>query len=326
MPGAWRLLKTWSINEIPNRAPPLPEHVLHALCGWGAFHGHFSFAISLLIGFYGMMRTGEILALHRKDFYSEVNSKKVLISLGFTKGGKRAGAAESVVIAHDMAVRPIQRWMKLTRPADYLTSSPTKWRSLFSEAISSLGIAEFGFRPCSLRRGGATWWFGKHHSLDQILVQGRWQAAKTARIYINEGLAILAELQLKQSDSRLNPFLTQFRSHFNFPTFATLSPPVTSTGRSGDVERVPNLSFQWKRGSLTENIFKKKKDSFIVLRAFFRVRGLACPEKGEHLTLSPLTLGSGPGSGRGKTEVDELIFLVSYFFIYFLTNSLRSRT
>lgn len=33
MPGAWRLLKTWNINEIPNRAPPLPQHVVHAMCG-----------------------------------------------------------------------------------------------------------------------------------------------------------------------------------------------------------------------------------------------------------------------------------------------------
>ena len=27
LPGSWRLLKTWSINEIPARAPPCPEHV-----------------------------------------------------------------------------------------------------------------------------------------------------------------------------------------------------------------------------------------------------------------------------------------------------------
>lgn len=33
LPGAWRLLKTWHVNEIPNRAPPIPEHVLHAMTG-----------------------------------------------------------------------------------------------------------------------------------------------------------------------------------------------------------------------------------------------------------------------------------------------------
>ena len=203
---------------------------------------------------------------------------------------------------------------------------PQSGEASFLKPFHLLELLSLVFDPCSLRRGGATWWFGKHHSLDQILVQGRWQAAKTARIYINEGLAILAELQLKQSDSRLNPFLTQFRSHFNFPTFATLSPPVTSTGRSGGRGKGTKSKFSMKKREFDWKYFQKKKDSFIVLRAFFRVRGLACPEKGEHLTLSPLTLGSGPGSGRGKTEVDELIFLVSYFFIYFLTNSLRSRT
>lgn len=33
LPGAWRLLKTWSINEIPARAPPIPDHVVHAWRG-----------------------------------------------------------------------------------------------------------------------------------------------------------------------------------------------------------------------------------------------------------------------------------------------------
>ena len=32
-PGSWRLLKTWSVNELPNRAPPLPEVILQAMVG-----------------------------------------------------------------------------------------------------------------------------------------------------------------------------------------------------------------------------------------------------------------------------------------------------
>ena len=32
--GAWRMLKAWNLHEIPSRAPPLPEHVLHAMVGW----------------------------------------------------------------------------------------------------------------------------------------------------------------------------------------------------------------------------------------------------------------------------------------------------
>lgn len=48
LPGAWRLLKTWQVNEIPNRAPPLLEHVVQAMAGWAFFKGYFSFGVSLL--------------------------------------------------------------------------------------------------------------------------------------------------------------------------------------------------------------------------------------------------------------------------------------
>ena len=55
--GAWRLLRTWSQNEIPCRAPPLPAHVLHAMVGWSFFHQHVTFGISLLLGYYGMVKS-----------------------------------------------------------------------------------------------------------------------------------------------------------------------------------------------------------------------------------------------------------------------------
>jgi len=232
LPGAWRLLKTWAVNEIPNRAPPLPEHVLHALCGWAVLKQHFSFAVSLLLGFYGMLRTGELLEVRRKDFVAESHGRRIVLSLGLTKGGKRAGAAESVVLGHDTLTRPLFHWMKLTSGMQKLTMSPAKWRGLFQEAIEALGLKAFEFRPYSLRRGGATWWFSKHQSLDTILIQGRWQAAKTARMYINEGLAILAELKLTPQDPRIKSFISMHRNHLFSPTFATLEPPP-KVGRKG---------------------------------------------------------------------------------------------
>ena len=196
LPGAWRLLKTWSQHEIPCRAPPLPAHVLHAMVGWAIFHQRFTFAISLLIGFYGMLRTGEIIGLRGSHILSDSRSNKILISLGLTKGGKRHGAAESVVIGYDLAVHFIQHWKTLATPSTPLAVNPGQWRSLFNDSLAALKMSHMNFRPYSLRRGGATWWFSKHHSLDKILLQGRWAAPKTARIYLNEGLSMLAEMVL----------------------------------------------------------------------------------------------------------------------------------
>ena len=202
--GAWRLLKTWGQQEIPNRAPPLPAHVLHAMVGWAFFHQHFTFGVSLLLGFYGMLRTGEIHDLRASQILCEPGQSTIVMSLGLTKGGKRQGAAESAVIGYDVVVRIVQHWKTLTKDSTPLAKNPASWRAKFNEALQALELMDFGFRPYSLRRGGATWWFARHHSLDKILLQGRWQAARTARIYINEGLSILAELSLPPSRPSLS--------------------------------------------------------------------------------------------------------------------------
>ena len=162
LPGAWRLLKAWHVNEIPNRAPPFPDYIVHAMCGWAIFHGHGTFAVSLLVGFYGMLRTGELLGLRAQDFKSHESQRKLLISLGLTKSGKRAGAAESVVLGLDLPVNAVRHWLSLSRPSTPLAKNPANWRSLFNQAIEALSLSSYGFRPYSLRRGGATWWFGKH--------------------------------------------------------------------------------------------------------------------------------------------------------------------
>ena len=52
--GAWRLLKAWNVNEIPNRAPPFPERILLSLTGFFLFHNDPGMALSLLLGFYGI--------------------------------------------------------------------------------------------------------------------------------------------------------------------------------------------------------------------------------------------------------------------------------
>eukprot|EP00438_Fugacium_kawagutii_P015982 Skav227119 [mRNA] locus=scaffold199:491231:496900:+ [translate_table: standard] len=69
LPGSWRLMKAWVTHEVPNRAPPFSEQVLQAMVGWSRFHGHHSFALSLLVGFFGMLRTGELLDLRASQVY-----------------------------------------------------------------------------------------------------------------------------------------------------------------------------------------------------------------------------------------------------------------
>ena len=204
----WRLLKTWHVNELPNRAPPFPLVVLQTLLGYSFFHQNFAFAVSRLVGFYGMLRTGEIFSLTSESLFMNNAHSPIVVSLGLTKSGKRFGAAECVTIQVKQVQDWVWAWKQCVQPRTKLVVSEHAWRIFFSQALDSLQLQTYDFRPYSLRRGGATFWFQKHGSFDQLLVAGRWRAASTARICLNEGLALLTELQIPRVN--LQPFLNIF--------------------------------------------------------------------------------------------------------------------
>ena len=197
------------MNEVPNRAPPLPEEALHMMVGYAIAKAEYLFALSLLVGFYGTLRTGEILNLKSSDVSIHTAQGPAVISLGLTKGGKRQGASESVSLTVEEPLRWLFAWTRDSNARKVLCPSPSHWRKLFNTTTEALGFSELGFRPYSLRRGGATWWFQRWGSLDRLLVYGRWQAAKTARTYVNSGLAALAEMRLPRTTQNKG-YLLQF--------------------------------------------------------------------------------------------------------------------
>ena len=204
LPASWRLMKTWSLHEIPVRAPPMTEAVLRAMIGWAVTQGHDTFALSLLIGFYGLMRTGELLALQSWQIHMNSPNHPAVINLGLTKSGKRQGAAESITITEKHVLRHLWAWKQKVPRHTFLTLKPHASRNLFSECVSKLKFDQWEFRPYSLRRGGATHLFLKCGSLDRVIIAGRWTAVKTAKIYINSGLAMLTDIQIPQK--LLTPF------------------------------------------------------------------------------------------------------------------------
>ena len=208
LPGSWRLMKTWTTHEVPARAPPMPEPVLRAMAGWCFLHDRFKMGLSLLVGFYGLLRTGELLGLQNHQVHMVSDSQPAVISLGLTKSGARQGAAESITISDISVLKLLWQWKKRASPFEFLTAKPHIWRQEFVEIIHALKLEPWSFRPYSLRRGGATFFFVKTGSLDRVLLLGRWTAIKTAKIYLNAGMSVLAELQIPPK--LLRPFLAMF--------------------------------------------------------------------------------------------------------------------
>ena len=74
--------------------------------------------------------------------------------------------------------------------------------ALFQRAVKFLKLEGLNIRPYSIRRGGATHHFHLNGNMSATVVRGRWSSAKTARIYIEDGLASLAQVRLTSSQSR----------------------------------------------------------------------------------------------------------------------------
>jgi hypothetical protein len=211
LPAGWRLYRAWTKHELPARAPPLTKKMVWALSGLAFKENRGDVAISLLIAFEGLLRTGELTSLTKADFDVAGDFSNTVINLGFTKSGSRIGAKESVTIENKDMSRLIAARLLNLQPGDLLLPKGSfEFRRVFKHLVEELKLTSLGFKPYSLRRGGATHHFRTCGQLSRTVVKGRWTNARTARVYINEGLAVLASFSCPESDKHVISHLKHF--------------------------------------------------------------------------------------------------------------------
>ena len=200
---AWRLFGTWSKTEIPSRARPLlPEQYL-AMAGYALAEGDLAMAAGVLVCFNGILRPIEAMLTAGQcsfDFQRSI----VHLDLGYTKGGKRSGIAEHVVVDELEAVVLLSRLLH-RRPAgtQLFPRGTAGFRKSFKRLVLVIGADPSKYKPYSLRRGGATLHFQVLGSLSKTCVRGRWRHQPTARIYIQDGMAMLQRQGLSRKEKQL---------------------------------------------------------------------------------------------------------------------------
>jgi integrase len=170
--------------------------------------GEDSAAFLVAAGFDGFLRTRELLSLVFADVGLDERGGGV-ISLAHTKVGQQNAAFEASVI-NDPLVPALYKRAVGSAPtgtssnAYIFPGSEARFYELFATALEALGLERIGFRPYSLRRGGATAHYRATRNMSSTIERGRWSSVRIARIYINDGLAKEVEIQLAlTSDSML---------------------------------------------------------------------------------------------------------------------------
>lgn len=191
---SWKLVKVWQKLEPPRRVLPISPLVVGAFAGVACELGYLAEASALLVGFDTMLRSGELYRLKIRDikFYNQ----RAVLSLGFTKTGKRTNATEMVVVESKLAVTLLRKACANRRRHEFLLYRGERaFRALFNMLIDFFDIQGL-VTVYSLRRGGASWDFLQHQSLERTLLRGRWASTSSARIYLQDATAMVTHLEL----------------------------------------------------------------------------------------------------------------------------------
>ena len=191
---SWRLATVWQRLEPPLRVLPISPLLVRGFAGAAVRMGFVAEAAALLIGFDCMLRSGELYALRLQDITFLQN--RAVVCLGRSKTGKRTGANEMVVVESSLALRWLRNACSHGCGQDKLLKRGDRFfRKFFAELLQLFQIKGL-MTVYSLRRGGATWNFLHHGSMEKTLLRGRWSSTSSARIYLQDSAATVTHLQL----------------------------------------------------------------------------------------------------------------------------------
>lgn len=190
------------------------------------------FSALALVGFFGLLRPGELLNLRSADVVLPnslaLAGEFAVVRIVRPKNARQMGSQQYVEIRHPDAINWLS-WLKCQAPKPESTlwpSTATKFRVLFKHICSSLQLETLRLSPASLRAGGATWLVDEGVEISRIRFLGRWAHMRSLEHYIQVARAQQIALTIQpQVASRLRAFLTKFFFLLNLPQFLAAQVP-----------------------------------------------------------------------------------------------------
>ena len=126
-----------------------------------------------------------------------------MVVLPRSKVLSRTGARESIVVSDSLLVRVGNHVFRSLAPgALLLPFAYPRFLRLSGSTLDSAGVLPGSWSFHSLRRGGATHLFSSTSSFDRVTQMGRWSQVRTARLYVNEALALVSSIRALPSHLR----------------------------------------------------------------------------------------------------------------------------
>ena len=189
LPRSTRCLVAWSRESVPVRASPAPVVLVMGILGFAINKKFYRFAIGIIFMFFGLLRPGEWFGVRFKHVSID---NVTVVSLDNTKTTRNKQNALEYAQIRDIGAIALLRHLcvlaNLQQDDLVWDGSSAYFRQCMDMALIALEIPPTSFRLYSLRRGGASHLID-HISMEALLLRGRWQSAKTARVYIESARA-----------------------------------------------------------------------------------------------------------------------------------------
>ena len=194
IPLAKQFFSNWRQIYVTRQAVPMPVEVLMALAGVAAASKDWSFCVLLLLGYSAFLRTSEMVTLSLRKIIWSSATGQIILALPATKTSRMKD--ESVEITDPFATVVLQKLINSGKKDRIWSGTARLFRQQLKLYLDFLKLSSVNFTPYSIRRGGASYAFSQGITFDALLVLGRWQSIKTARVYLDSGRSSLVQLQL----------------------------------------------------------------------------------------------------------------------------------
>jgi integrase len=199
LPRAAQAVRGWNKMCPGHSYPPLTWELAIAIGVQLTRAGRHRHGIGVVLAFDCLLRVGELVALRREDVVDTGDSR-----LGFEHRGMilrlrrtKTGNNKSVRVLTPSVIELVRGIVRDTAPRALLFPFSTAvFRRALKGTCAELGLSS-RYVPHSLRHGGATRYF---HVLgwpvEDVMERGRWASTKSARLYIQSGVALLMSMRV----------------------------------------------------------------------------------------------------------------------------------
>lgn len=172
----------------------MPDAIMRAMVALSFAWGWIDIGMLVMVGFLGLLRPGELLALRVADFILPSTTmsaiRRLHIRIGAPKMRRLAARREHVTIDDEEVIQLVEKMCKdKDRNQRIFPGSAAQFRVLWNQLCGALHIShvdQVGMTPASLRAGGATFWFQLRDNSEWVRFRGRWASTRMLEIYIQE--------------------------------------------------------------------------------------------------------------------------------------------